>query len=433
MRPKSARIALVLIVAIVSGGVLLAFTNPPSSNFGPAYPTTQPLGQSQPRYGAAATVTTTAAAAGAYAPFPSFSFNGAGSPAATTTATMTTISTSSITVGRSTTVSPSQTPSASILNSGQAAGAIQASTATGNRSIEFSTVLTLQVLSPPMALEKASTMAYSLGGYVASSVQTNSTASLVVRVPAANYQSALGQLESLGTIVTAASSSNDVTVAYADLNATLLSLTTEANSLLKLLNQSNNINSTLNVENNIQRVDQQINEVQSQILQTRTLVSYGTISIEFVENLASSPLSLRLTATPLNGMSPLSVTLNAVVKGGTGPYVVNYNFGDGSSSQGQALIHTFVQPGRYNVTVTATDSSANVGQAWSIVNVSPSPVSSSLGGFPNFVGGLFLSVVEGIIEVVVVVAPIAGVVLLIVLPLRRRLTPAKGKAASADP
>ena len=108
-------------------------------------------------------------------------------------------------------------------------------------------------------------------------------------------------------------------------------------------------------------------------------MSYATISAFIEEKAPTQPLALKLTATPRTGNSPLSVTFNAVVKGGEQPYIVNYNFGDGSSYEGQALIHTFVQPGRYNVTVTVTDASANVTEAWTVVNVSAPPAGSALG------------------------------------------------------
>ena len=150
-------------------------------------------------------------------------------------------------------------------------------------------------------------------------------------------------------------------------------------------------------------------------------MSYATISTFIEEKAPTQSLALKLTATPRSGNSPLSVTFNAVAKGGDQPYIVNYNFGDGSSYEGQALIHTFAQPGRYNVTVTVTDASANVTEAWTIVNVSAPPAGAALGGFPNFVGGLFLQVVEGIVEVAVVAVPIAAALLIVLFPLRRRL------------
>jgi hypothetical protein len=301
----------------------------------------------------------------------------------------------------------------------------------GSRDIEFFTNMTLLASSATSAFAKATVIAYSVGGYISFSTETNSSALVVMRVPAANYQEALTQVEGLGALVNLRSSSNDVTIQYSDLNATLLSLQAEQASLLKILTQSTNINSTLNVESRIQSVDQQINAVQSEILQTKTLVSYATISA-FLEEKAPTPptqaLTIKLTGTPRSGDAPLSVTFNAVTKGGSQPYIVNYNFGDGTSYDGQALIHTFQQAGHYNVTVTATDSSANVTEASTTVVVSPPPATSSVGGFPSLVGGLFLQVVEGIAEVAVVIVPIATVLLIVLFPLRYRLGLSSRKA-----
>ncbi len=319
-------------------------------------------------------------------------------------------------------------PSTVLVNTGQQTGATPTAqsrpTANASRSIEFFTNVTLRVPSPSSALDKASAVAYSLGGYVAYSTLMNSTAFVVLRVPAQNYQSALSQVESLGSIMGATSTSNDVAVQYTDLNATLVSLTTEQGSLLKLLNQSTDINYTLKIESTLQQVNAQMNEVQSEILQTQRLINYGTISVNFEKVSVATPtkpLTIRLTATPRSGMSPLSVTFNAIVDGGSGSYIVNYNFGDGTSSEGQTLIHTFTQAGGYNVTVTVTDTTGNASEAWTTIRVSSPPVASNFGTFPGFVGGLFVQVVEGIIEVAVVILPLAAVVAVVVLPFRRRL------------
>jgi hypothetical protein len=305
-------------------------------------------------------------------------------------------------------------------------------TTNGARDIEFFTNITLRAASAPAAFTQAAAIAYSVGGYVAYSAEDNSTALVELRVPAAGYQQALTQVEALGTLVASRSSSNDVTVQYTDLNATLQSLQAEQQSLLKILSESTNINATLNVESRIQGVDQQINSVQSEILQTRTLVSYATISVFIEQNVVAQPLAIRVTATPRSGESPLSVTFNAVTKGGSQPYIVNYNFADGTSYAGQSLIHTFEQAGHFNVTVTATDASANVTEAWTVVDVSAPPATSSVIGFPGFVSGLFLQVVEGIAEVAVVILPIAAVLLLVFFPLRHRLGLSSRRTESGD-
>jgi hypothetical protein len=243
------------------------------------------------------------------------------------------------------------------------------------------------------------------------------SAYVVIRVPASQYQQTISKVEALGTLVTVTSNSNDVRVQYTDLNATLASLTTEQGALLRLLNQSASINTTLSIESQLQGVNQQINNIQSQILQTRTLVDFSTIDVTVSQDI---PLSVVLKAGPLNGTVPLSVTLNAVVKGGMQPYVVNYNFGDGTGDQGQILIHTYYQPGDFKVTVTVTDQNGTVVTANKDVHVDPAPGQSAVASFLGTIGNLFVNVVEGIVEVAVVALPLAAVGALVVLPFRRR-------------
>lgn len=350
--------------------------------------------------------------------------------------TLTTTATQTATIS-STTSASAPFSSAVTASSRQSHSAASQQTTTSGRSIEFFSNVTLRVPTPSLVLDKASAVAYSLGGYVAYSFFTNYTALVVLRVPAENYQHALSQIESLGTLIGAVTNSNDVTVKYTDLNATLVSLKGEQASILRLLNQSSNVNSTLKIFSMLQQVNAQINEVQSEILQTKTLIDYATISVSLQKQSVvpppppPKPLSLKFTATPKTGMSPLSVTFNTVVKGGTAPYIVNYNFGDGSSARADALIHTFGQPGHYNVSVAATDSTGNVTESWTMVNVLNPPVTSSFGNFPAFVGGLFLSVIEGIIEVAVVVIPMVAVIGVVVIPLKRRFDASKKRIGTA--
>jgi PKD repeat protein len=295
----------------------------------------------------------------------------------------------------------------------------QGSPANGGGLIEFSSSIGIRSSSPQQTASAVVALAYLVGGYVAYQSTYTSSAYVVIRVPAAEYQQVLGKVEAMGTVLSLSSNSNDVSVQYTDLNATLASLQTEQGALLKLLNQSSTINSTLAIETQLQQVNTQINEVESQILQTKTLIEYSTIDVTINESAQSVALSMTLSATPTNGTSPLSVTFNAVVKGGAQPYVVNYNFGDGYSSQGQIVIHTYFQAGAYKVLVTATDQNGTVVQSSTTVKVVAAQSQSGIQTFFGSVANLFTSVVEGIVEVAVVVLPLAAVGAAIVLPIQR--------------
>ncbi len=286
--------------------------------------------------------------------------------------------------------------------------------------IEFSSDVSISCSAPQQTAAGVVALAYTVGGYVAYQSTYKDSAYVVIRVPATSYQSVLTQVEAMGNVSSLVSNSNDVTVQYTDLNATVASLLTEQGALLRLLNQSATINTTLAIEAQLQGVDQQINDAQSQILQTRTLVDFATVDVTISETAQSAPLSMKLTATPTNGTAPLSVTFNAIVKGGAQPYVVNYNFGDGTADQGQILIHTYETSGNYKVTVTVTDQNGTVASESTDIRVAASPSQYGVGNFPALIANLFVSVVEGIAEVAVVVLPLAAVGAVVVIPLRRR-------------
>ncbi len=294
--------------------------------------------------------------------------------------------------------------------------------------LEFSSDVTIEASSPESVASSVVALAYSTGGYVAYQTTYQSSAYVVIRVPAADYQSVLAQVKSMGTLVSLVSNSNDVSVQYTDLNATLASLGTEENSLLKLLNESTMINSTLAIESQLQQVDQQIDATETQILQTDTLVEYSTVDVTVNQTQASAPLTMVVEAAPTNGTAPLAVTFDAIVKGGASPYVVNFNFGDGTSYQGQMLIHTYDQAGDYKVTVTATDQNGTVVQKTITVDVTAAPSTPGVVTFLGSVGALFLGVVEGIVEVAVVVLPLVAVAAVVIIPVKRKLWPSKAKA-----
>ena len=327
-------------------------------------------------------------------------------------------------VGQVTMVATTTQASTSTVAVGQGPGGAPSNFSQGKPAgsgglIEFSSDLTLRAPSPQQTASSIVALAYTVGGYVAFQSTFSSSANIVIRIPAASYQQVLSSVEKMGTVLVLTSSSNDVRVQYTDLNATLASLRTEQGALLRLLNKSATINSTLAIENQLQGIDQQINSIESQILQTRTLIEYSTINISITQTSQLAPLSSTLSASPTNGTAPLSVTFNAVVKGGSPPYVINFNFGDGSASQGQIVIHTF-GPGNYKVVASTTDQNGTVNQSYVVVHAVAVPTQTGIANFFNSVGGLFFSVVEGIVEVAAVVLPIAAVGAAIIIPLQRR-------------
>ena len=338
--------------------------------------------------------------------------------------------------GPSTIVLPPNPASASTVHSTTPKAASPSSSPGQSGSIEFFSNLTLRVSSPQSALTRAAGVAYSIGGYVAFSSSSNNTATAVLRVPAAEYQAGLSQVEAIGNVTYFISTSNDVTIKYTDMNATLQSLLTERDAFVRLLNQSTRLNTTIAIEGYLQGVNAQINSVQSEILQTRRLIDYATITATFTREAVKPPLNLRVVTAPLTGATPLSVTFRAFEKGGVPGYFVYYNFGDGTAAQGEALIHTYTKVGDYNTTISVTDSSGNVRTSSVMIHALGAPVGFDFAGFTNLAANLFFNVIQGIVEVAIVVIPItlvAALAFIVIAPIRNRLRSisraSNGKAA----
>ena len=72
-----------------------------------------------------------------------------------------------------------------------------------------------------------------------------------------------------------------------------------------------------------------------------------------------SPVTASFTNSPSGPVVYQTVTFTASASGGAAPYSFGWNFGDGSSSSGQTATHTYLAPGKYNVTLGVTDSVAS--------------------------------------------------------------------------
>ncbi len=69
------------------------------------------------------------------------------------------------------------------------------------------------------------------------------------------------------------------------------------------------------------------------------------------------PLSTSFTFLPASPVVNTLVTFTAITAGGTSPYAVTWNFGDGTTGSGSSVTHTFNAAQSFTVKETATDSS----------------------------------------------------------------------------
>ncbi|TMH94463.1 PKD domain-containing protein [Candidatus Bathyarchaeota archaeon] len=109
--------------------------------------------------------------------------------------------------------------------------------------------------------------------------------------------------------------------------------------------------------------------------------SQNAVSSKTVTVSAPPPLSTSFTFLPASPMANTPVTFKATTSGGTPPYSVTWNFGDGTSGTGTSVIHIFTSAQSFTVQETATDSSTPTQTATSsqpVTVVATTPLSATL-------------------------------------------------------
>lgn len=164
----------------------------------------------------------------------------------------------------------------------------------GGRLVELQGYVTLEVADAKAVSGQATSLTYSLGGYVASSSydRSGSGANLVLRIPQQNFTLALRELGLLGQVTSQSVSSNDVTEEYVNLQAQLNAYETETATLLRILNASKTVTDALSTEEHIQQVQANINRIQGQIQVMQRLVTFATINLHLTTPPAGPELDL---------------------------------------------------------------------------------------------------------------------------------------------
>ena len=103
-------------------------------------------------------------------------------------------------------------------------------------------------------------------------------------------------------------------------------------------------------------------------------------------NIGSIPLSTSFTISPSTPLVNKPVTFTSTSIGGTSPYSISWNFGDGTTGTGTSITHTYSTVQAFTVTETATDSSSPTKTATSsktVTTSTPPPPSTSFTSSPT--------------------------------------------------
>jgi len=153
----------------------------------------------------------------------------------------------------------------------------------------------------PTAVNRVTGVAVGLGGYVSDSKSSfgdgDATAQITIRVPVANFESAITQLGRLPDVKVLGSSENgtDVTGQYKDLQAQLTAATGERDALLGVLANAQTVGDILAVRDRITTVETEMNQLQGQINLLGDQATLSSIAITLSEK------PVHKTATPVAG------------------------------------------------------------------------------------------------------------------------------------
>lgn len=188
------------------------------------------------------------------------------------------------------------------------------------RQMAYTASLTLNVDDTGAALAQSQEIVRKSGGYT----QDISNYRVVLRIPAAKAETAVEQIEKLGTVLSRRITGEDLTEQVSDLGIRLDNLQKLRLRLAELLKRSAKVEELLKVEQELARVTTEIEQLQTRLKQAENRINYVTLTVTF-QNSGSRPVqsgpvipldwvkqlgsSTGKSSIPVNGQSALPFDL----------------------------------------------------------------------------------------------------------------------------
>jgi hypothetical protein len=162
-------------------------------------------------------------------------------------------------------------------------------------------------------LARVVAIAHANGGFVLSlETEGSTTGTLTIRVPAAHFDDAIGQVGQLGDVESSSVTGKDVTNEFIDYRAHLQNLVGRRTVLRSLLARTMTIGESLTVENQLQDVQLQIDQIQGLLRVLNNQVAESTLTVDLHEQ--SAPIGENRTNEGIQNPS-LSRALDRAIQG----------------------------------------------------------------------------------------------------------------------
>lgn len=159
------------------------------------------------------------------------------------------------------------------------------------RMITWTASLSIEVPEVSNAVTRICAVVTQQGGYVDSqSSQGDKSAQLRLRVPAKTFKASVANFETLGKITSRDVSADDVTEQYVDVEARLKNKIVLRDHLKQLLDKAVNVKDILAIEAELNRVQSDIDSMESRIKSLKGRVEYANIYITLERKSVPGPL-----------------------------------------------------------------------------------------------------------------------------------------------
>ena len=154
-------------------------------------------------------------------------------------------------------------------------------------SVIYQGYMRLRVRRTLDAIEEATRLATEAGGYV----QMQSAQTLIVRMPATDFDAAMLKFAALGEVLQRTVQAVDVSRQVTDLDARLSVAAQARARLLELLKNVKDVEERLQILEEIKRLTETMETMQSSLATLRNLTNYFTITIDFESLVASGAVA----------------------------------------------------------------------------------------------------------------------------------------------
>jgi len=225
-----------------------------------------------------------------------------------------------------------------------------------DRMVVRSGFMEIVVTDVTAATQSVAGMAGTFGGYVVSSSVYQDSGhmfgSVVIRVDANRFDSALNALRALATeVARETTSATDVTEEYVDLSARKRNLERTEQQLLGLMEEAGTVEELLNVQRELSNARGQIEQLEARMRYLEQTSAMSVIEVFLRE----SVLAVSFSADARTVKVDEPVAFKPEISGGFLPYSYWWDFGDGATGNQESPTHTYGSQGVYSVTLKVSD------------------------------------------------------------------------------